>query len=98
MAEPNFTNKDRTTNRRRNNLDVTLGVGKLPPQALDLEEAVLGALMLEKDALTSVVDILTAESFYKDSHKVIYQAILDLFNASEPIRSEEHTSELQSRP
>jgi len=85
MAEPNFTNKDRTTNRRRNNLDVTLGVGKLPPQALDLEEAVLGALMLEKDALTSVVDILTAESFYKDSHKVIYQAILDLFNASEPI-------------
>jgi len=85
MAEPNFTNKDRTTNRRRNNLDATLGIGKLPPQALDLEEAVLGALMLEKDALTAVVDILTPESFYKDSHKVIYQAILDLFNASEPI-------------
>lgn len=60
-------------------------MGKLPPQAIDLEEAVLGALMLEKDALTAVVDILTAESFYKDSHKEIYQAILDLFNASEPI-------------
>ena len=62
-----------------------MGIGKLPPQAIDLEEAVLGALMLEKDALTAVVDILTPESFYKDSHKVIYQAILDLFNASEPI-------------
>ena len=62
-----------------------MGIGKLPPQALDLEEAVLGALMLEKDALTAVVDILTPESFYKDSHKEIYQAILDLFNSSEPI-------------
>ena len=36
-------------------------MGKLPPQALDLEEAVLGALMLEKDALTSVIDILHTE-------------------------------------
>ncbi|MEX2594191.1 MAG: replicative DNA helicase [Anditalea sp.] len=85
MAEPNFTNKDRISNRRKSNLEATFGIGKLPPQAIDLEEAVLGALMLEKDALTAVVDILTAESFYKDSHKEIYQAILDLFNASEPI-------------
>ncbi len=72
-------------NRRKHQLEATMGIGKLPPQAIDLEEAVLGALMLEKDALTVVVDILTPESFYKDSHKVIYQAILDLFNASEPI-------------
>lgn len=85
MAEPNFVNKDRTANRRRHQLEATMGIGKLPPQAIDLEEAVLGALMLEKDALTTVVDILTPESFYKDSHKEIYQAILDLFNASEPI-------------
>lgn len=62
-----------------------MGVGKLPPQAIDLEEAVLGALMLEKDALTAVVDILKPESFYKDAHKEIYQSILDLFNAGEPI-------------
>lgn len=85
MAEPNFTNKDRIPNRRKSNFEGTVGMGKLPPQAIDLEEAVLGALMLEKDALTAVVDILTAESFYKDAHKVIYQAILDLFNSSEPI-------------
>lgn len=85
MAEPNFVNKDRVANRRKHQLEATMGIGKLPPQAIDLEEAVLGALMLEKDALTAVVDILTPESFYKDSHKVIYQAILDLFNASEPI-------------
>jgi replicative DNA helicase len=63
----------------------TMGIGKLPPQAIDLEEAVLGALMLEKEALTAVVDILKPESFYKESHKVIYKAILDLFSESQPI-------------
>ena len=60
-------------------------LGKVPPQATDLEEAVLGALMLEKDALTSVIDILKVESFYKEGHKVIFQAIIDLFTESQPI-------------
>jgi replicative DNA helicase len=59
--------------------------GKLPPQAVDLEEAVLGALMLEKNALSAVVDILKAECFYKDSHQKIYTAITQLFQKSEPI-------------
>ncbi|GAB4052723.1 replicative DNA helicase [Spirosoma litoris] len=61
------------------------GLGKLPPQALDLEEAVLGALMIEKDALSSVVDILKPETFYKEAHQRIYQAILTLFGNSDPI-------------
>jgi len=65
------------------NLDENLG--KLPPQALDLEEAVLGALMLEKDALSTVIDILKPESFYKDAHQEIYRAIQALFNNSDPI-------------
>ncbi len=60
-------------------------LGKVPPQATELEEAVLGALMLEKDALTNVIDILKVESFYKEAHKVIFQAILDLFTESQPI-------------
>lgn len=59
--------------------------GKLPPQALELEVAVLGALMLEKDALTSVIDILRPESFYKDAHQRVFKAILNLFDKSEPI-------------
>jgi len=58
--------------------------GKLPPQALELEEAVLGALMLEKDALTSVIDKLKPDNFYKDAHQKIYQAICDLFQKAEP--------------
>ena len=47
--------------------DLDENLGKLPPQALDLEEVVLGALMLEKDALSTVIDILKPESFYKDA-------------------------------
>ncbi|MGF1533329.1 MAG: replicative DNA helicase [Bernardetiaceae bacterium] len=60
-------------------------LGRLPPQALDLEEAVLGALMIEKDALDQVVDILKPESFYKEAHQLVYQAILTLFNEGTPI-------------
>ncbi len=61
------------------------GVSKLPPQAIDLEEAVLGALMLEKDALTMVIDILKPESFYKESNQHIFKAVVELFDRSEPV-------------
>ncbi|GAB2940971.1 replicative DNA helicase [Hymenobacter coalescens] len=70
--------------------------GKLPPQALDLEAAVLGALMLEKDALTSVIDILKPKSFYKEAHQQIFQAILSLFDKTEPIDILTVTQELRS--
>ena len=65
--------------------DINEVLGKIPPHSIELEQAVLGALMLEKDALSTVIDILKPESFYKDSHREIYQAITDLFNNSEPI-------------
>ena len=60
-------------------------LGKLPPQAVDIEEAVLGALMLEKDALSAVIDVLRPECFYKDAHQMIFQAIHTLFHKAEPI-------------
>src|SRR5688572_2392647 len=65
--------------------DISESLGKLPPQALDLEEAVLGALMLEKNALNAVVEFLKPEHFYKEAHQEIYSAILTLFKASEPV-------------
>ena len=65
--------------------DIAESLGKLPPQALDLEEAVLGALMLEKNALTAVIEFLRPEHFYSDQHQIIYQAITDLFKNSEPV-------------
>jgi replicative DNA helicase len=70
--------------------------GKLPPQALELEEAVLGALMIEKDALTTVVDILQQTSFYKEAHQRIYNAIIQLFGKSEPIDMLTVTTQLRS--
>ncbi len=65
--------------------DIVEGLGKLPPQALDLEEAILGALMLEKNALTAVIEFLRPDHFYKDHHQDIYTAIVDLFKNSEPV-------------
>lgn len=66
-------------------LDISDKMGKIPPQAVELEEVVLGALMLEKDALTNVIDILKPESFYKEAHEEIYKSIVQLFNNSEPV-------------
>ncbi|MFN6380336.1 MAG: replicative DNA helicase [Flavobacteriales bacterium] len=60
-------------------------IGKLPPQAVDLEEAVLGAMMLEREAMNSVIDILKSSSFYKDSNARIFAAISDLFAKGEPV-------------
>lgn len=65
--------------------DISESLGKLPPQAPDLEEAVLGALMLEKNALTAVIEFLRPEHFYSEAHKLIYEAIIDLFKNSEPV-------------
>ncbi|HMI67024.1 MAG TPA: DnaB-like helicase N-terminal domain-containing protein, partial [Cyclobacteriaceae bacterium] len=62
--------------------DIAESLGKLPPQAPDLEEAVLGALMLEKNALTAVVEFLRPDHFYSEQHKEIYTAIIDLFKSS----------------
>jgi len=72
-------------------------LGKIPPQAIDLEEAVLGALMLEREALNEVIDILKAESFYKDAHQKIFAAIQTIFQRSEPVDILTVTAELRSQ-
>jgi replicative DNA helicase len=59
--------------------------GKVPPQAIDMEEAVLGAIMLEKEAVITILDILKAESFYKDAHRKIFKAISDLSAREFPV-------------
>jgi len=58
---------------------------KLPPQSLDAEESVLGALMMDKNAVIRVADILRPEDFYKRAHQLIYSAIVALYEKSEPI-------------
>lgn len=65
--------------------DLSESLGKLPPQVLELEDAVLGAMMLERQAVITVIDTLHAEDFYLEAHKEIFQAMVDLFKASEPV-------------
>lgn len=65
--------------------DLSESLGKLPPSAIDLEEAVLGALMLEKQGIIEVAGILRPDHFYSDSYKGIYSAILSLFSSGDPI-------------
>ena len=64
---------------------INLEKGKLPPQATDLEEVVLGAMMIDKKGVDEVIDLLTSEAFYKETHQLIFQAIFTLFQKSEPI-------------
>ncbi len=70
--------------------------GKVPPQAIDMEEAVLGAIMLEKEAVITILDILKPESFYKDSHRKIFKAISDLSAREFPVDLYTVTEELRA--
>ncbi len=60
-------------------------MGNVPPQAVELEEAVLGALMLERDCIITVQEFITPEAFYTEEHRIIYRAINDLAMELKPI-------------
>ncbi len=78
-------NKDRRT-RRKSPVDLsTMVYGKVPPQAKDLEEAVLGAIMLEKGAFDTIIEILKPECFYVEAHQRIFKAFQTLAQKSLPI-------------
>ncbi|MEP7268981.1 MAG: replicative DNA helicase [Saprospiraceae bacterium] len=62
-----------------------MAFGRVQPQAIQLEEAVLGAIMIDKDALPVVINILKPESFYKPQHQLIYRSMLNLFEKTQPI-------------
>jgi replicative DNA helicase len=70
--------------------------GKVPPQAIDMEEAVLGAIMLEKEAVITILDILKPESFYKDAHRKIFKAVSDLSMKEFPVDLYTVTEELRA--
>lgn len=76
--DTNIKNIDRTR-------IIGLEKGKVQPQAVDLEEAVLGAMMIDKKGIDEVIDILTAESFYKEAHQYIFEAMKQLFDNSQPV-------------
>lgn len=65
--------------------NMAVDVGKVPPNAVEIEEAVLGALLLEKDAIYRVFELLQPEAFYKEAHQHIYSAIIELSSENEPV-------------
>lgn len=64
---------------------ISLERGKIPPQAVNLEEVVLGAMMIDKKGVDEAIDILHPEAFYSTKHQAIYEAILQLFESGEPV-------------
>lgn len=75
--------------------DISESLGKLPPQCLDLEEAVLGATMMESSSLGVVADILRPEDFYSEAHRTIWEAIINLYKESRPIDMRTVTAQLR---
>ena len=71
--------------------------GKIPPQAIEVEEAVLGALMLERDAYVTVADIIDTRSFYKEEHQKIFEVIKYLSTHEKPVDLLMVTQELKNR-
>lgn len=73
-------------NKRKNTDNTEYGLySKIPPQALDMEECVLGALLIEKQAISEIADFITPQMFYVDAHVKIYECIEYLYSSSQPI-------------
>ncbi len=83
--------KTKSTSSKKQADQRSLGVrpitfeGKLPPQSIEAEASVLGSLLLDKEAIVKIADTLSPSDFYKEAHKIIYEAILELFEKREPI-------------
>lgn len=71
--------------------------GRLPPQAVEIEQSILGSMLLEKSAVPQVIEILEPEDFYSAKHKLIYEAMLGLFEGATPIDLITTAEELQKR-
>ena len=60
-------------------------LGKIPPNDVEAEQAVIGSMLTDRDAVISAIEVLKEEDFYREDNKTIYEAILNLYNRSEPI-------------
>lgn len=73
------------------------GFERVPPQDLEAEKSVLGGMLLSKDAIADVVEVLKGQDFYRPAHETVYQAILDLYAKGEPADPITVTAELTRR-
>lgn len=80
-----LSNAVKKQTRRLSQEEAFMMNGKIPPQAIEIEESVLGALLLDQNAITNAIDILRQEYFYLDAHQHIYRAISILFRDGNPV-------------
>ena len=71
-------------------------LGKVPPHDIEAEQAIIGSMLTDKDAVISAIEVLKPDDFYREDNKTIYEAILNLYNRSEPIDIITVRSELES--
>ncbi|WP_425448756.1 replicative DNA helicase [Dethiothermospora halolimnae] len=72
-------------------------LGKIPPHSIEAEQSVLGAMILDREAITTATEILKGEDFYKEAHKEIYEAIVDIYSRNEPVDLITLSEELKKR-
>jgi replicative DNA helicase len=70
---------------------------RTPPQDVAAEQSVLGAMLLSKDAIADVVEVLRGPDFYRPAHELVYDAVLDLYGRGEPADAVTVSAELQKR-
>jgi len=66
-------------------VSLSTSIDRVPPQNLDAEQGVLGSMLLDRDAIARVVELIRAEDFYRDAHRRIYESVTDLFERGEPV-------------
>ncbi len=71
-------------------------LGKIPPQDIEAEQAVIGSMLTDQDAVIAAIEVLKAEDFYREDNKLIFDAILNIYNRAEPIDIITLKSELSS--
>jgi replicative DNA helicase len=90
--------RGRQSDRRRQQAEeVHEQSGRVPPQAMDVEKSVLGAMLIEREAIPQAIEVLPPEAFYANKHQKIYAAILSLFERGNPVDLVTLTEELKRR-
>lgn len=72
-------------------------LGRIPPQSIEAEQSVIGCMLLDKEVIPTVTEVLKPEDFYRTDHREIYEAILDLFERAEPVDLITVSEQLKSR-
>ena len=77
--------KTKKTNNNGNSFDMQSSADVKPPAVPEIEASVLGAMMIEKEAVPKALEMLAPESFYVKAHRLIFEAMISLFDSDEPI-------------